>query len=111
MNSYPVNNQDFKEIIIEKKKNYNNHHKIEITKQQQTLDVDEQPVLKMFGKNNGKLLQNGRTIKNLTQKQLANSINETQKTINIYEQGNLVPDNKILQKLRKVLNIKFDKII
>ena len=45
--------------------------------------------------------------KKMTQKELANKINESQKTINLYEQGNIVPENKILQKLRKELNIKF----
>lgn len=108
MNADLVNNPDFKEIILQKKtKTVNTQPKIEITKQDKLLNSDEQPVLKTFGKDNAKTLQNGRMAKKMTQKELANRINESQKTINLYEQGNIVPENKILQKLRKELNIKF----
>ena len=108
MNADLVNNPDFKEIILQKKtKTVNTQPKIEISKQDKLLNSDEQPVLKTFGKDNAKTLQNGRMAKKMTQKELANKINESQKTINLYEQGNIVPENKILQKLRKELNIKF----
>lgn len=108
MNADLVNNPDFKEIILQKKtKTVNTQPKIEISKQDKLLNSDEQPVLKTFGKDNAKTLQNGRMAKKMTQKELANRINESQKTINLYEQGNIVPENKILQKLRKELNIKF----
>lgn len=108
MNADLVNNPDFKEIVIQKKtKIVNTHPKIEISKQDKLLNSDEQPVLKTFGKDNAKILQNGRMAKKITQKELANRINESQKTINLYEQGNIVPENKILQKLRKELNVKF----
>ena len=108
MNADLVNNPDFKEIILQKKtKTVNTQPKIEISKQDKLLNSDEQPVLKTFGKDNAKTLQNGRMAKKMTQKELANKINESQKTINLYEQGNIIPENKILQKLRKELNIKF----
>lgn len=108
MNADLVNNPDFKEIVIQKKTKFvNTQPRIEVSKQDKLLNSDEQPVLKTFGKENARTLQNGRLAKKLTQKDLANKINESQKTINLYEQGNIVPENKILQKLRKELNIKF----
>ena len=108
MNADLVNNPDFKEIVIQKKKkSINTQPKIEISKKDKLLNSDEQQPLKTFGKDNAKILQSGRTAKKLTQKDLANRINESPKTINLYEQGNIIPENRILQKLRKELNVKF----
>ena len=108
MNADLVNIPDFKEIVIQKKsKVVNTQTKIEISKLEKQLNSDEQPILKIFGKDNAKILQNARMAKKTTQKELANRINESQKTINLYELGNIVPENKILQKLRKELNVKF----
>jgi len=38
---------------------------------------------------------------------LANQINERKLVVNQYEQGNVVPDIKILAKLRRCLSVKF----
>ena len=114
-----VNTQDFKQVILRR----NNGSKpgntgggsggvrVEITKQQKALladDDDNTPKVKHFGSENAKILQSARLAKQMTQQQLANSINEKPQIINAYENGGkVVPDNKILQKLRRVLNIKF----
>ena len=113
-----VNTQDFKQVILRK----NNGSKpsgnggsggvrVEITKQQKALLVDDDdntPKVKYFGSENAKILQSARLAKQMSQQQLANSINEKPQVINAYENGGkVVPDNKILQKLRRVLNIKF----
>jgi len=107
--------QDFKEIILknpssQKNKIISSQPSVVISKLQKQLlnDDEEGPKLKTFGKDNGKLLQSARTARKLTQEQLANLINEKKNVINSYEVGNIVPDNKILNKLRRVLNIKFN---
>jgi putative transcription factor len=45
----------------------------------------------------------------LTQVQLAQRINEQPKTIQEYENGKAIPDNRILQKLSKVLGVVLKK--
>lgn len=107
--------QDFKEIIFKNKassknKSVSSQPSIVISKVQRQLlnDDEEGPKLKTFGKENGKLLQSARTARKLTQEELANQINEKKNIINLYEVGNIVPDNKILNKLRRILNIKFN---
>jgi putative transcription factor len=102
--------QDFKEITF--KKNNESTKKgsyIIVSKlEKELLKDDEIPHLKMFGKENGNILQNARTARKLTQEQLANQINEKRLIINQYELGNVLPDNKVLNKLRRLLNIKFN---
>tara|TARA_Y100000389_G_scaffold184616_1_gene203234 strand:+ start:263 stop:601 length:339 start_codon:yes stop_codon:yes gene_type:complete len=108
--------QDFKEIILrnpssKKDKIVSSQPSVVISKlQKQLLNDDEEGPnkIKTFGKENGKILQNARTSRKLTQEQLANQINEKKNVINSYEVGNIVPDNKILNKLRRILNIKFN---
>ena len=51
-------------------------------------------------------IQKSRMSQNLTQKQLAQKINVTQNVIQSYENGKAIPDNKVLQQLRRVLKVK-----
>jgi ribosome-binding protein aMBF1 (putative translation factor) len=105
-------NQDFKEIVFSKNKSVrpsSSRTRVEISKVHKELLNDEDiPKLKMFGKDNGKILQSARVGKQLTQEQLAVQVNERKNVINQYELGNIVPDNSILNKLRRVLNVKFN---
>lgn len=82
--------------------------KVVISKVDKLLMDDDVPQVKKFGTENGKIVQNARLSKNWTQEQLANQINERKNVINQYETGNVVPDQKIVSKLRKVLNVKFN---
>lgn len=116
-NIYNMSYQDFKEIVIknkkenkkDNKKNGSLQEKIIVSKlDKELLKDDEIPQLKKFGKENGKILQNGRTAMKLTQEQLGNQINEKRLIINQYEIGNIIPDNKVLNKLRRLLNVKFN---
>ena len=80
---------------------------MEISKKDKLLNSDDLPVLKTFGKENAKMMQQARVAMKLTQDSLAKSICEQKNIINQYEIGNIVPDQKVLNKLRKRLNIKF----
>lgn len=115
-----VNIQDHKEVILRKNTKPTNGSgangassgkvRVEITKQQKELlsDSGETPAIKYFGAENAKILQAARLAKSMTQQQLANSINEKSQVINAYENGGkVVPDHNILNKLRRVLNVKF----
>lgn len=54
----------------------------------------------------GKLIQQGRQAKNLSQKDLATKINEKPQVITDYEAGRGIPNNVILGKIEKALGLK-----
>lgn len=54
----------------------------------------------------GKLIQQGRQAKNLTQKDLATKINEKPQVITDYEAGRGIPNNVIIGKIERVIGIK-----
>ena len=54
----------------------------------------------------GRLIQKGRQEKNLTQKELATKICEKPQVVNEYESCKAIPNNTILAKLERVLEIK-----
>ncbi|XP_037082668.1 endothelial differentiation-related factor 1 homolog [Pollicipes pollicipes] len=54
----------------------------------------------------GKLIQQGRQAKNLSQKELATKINEKPQIIQEYEQGKAIPNNVVLGKVEKVIGMK-----
>ena len=51
-------------------------------------------------------IQKARAAAKLSQKDLAQKINVTPKTIQSYENGTAIPDHQILQKLRRILKVK-----
>ena len=55
-----------------------------------------------------KQIQQARLAKQLSQKDLANSINVTARVIQDYENGKAVPTPQVLQKLRRVLGVKLN---
>lgn len=107
--------QDFKEVVFTKAGKGGNKggggggSYAGMSKEKKALlyDFEETPTVKRFGSENGKLLQAARLAKQLTQDQLAHQINERKQVVNQYEQGNVVPDQKIVAKLRRCLNVKF----
>ncbi|KAL1919815.1 uncharacterized protein VTP21DRAFT_1746 [Calcarisporiella thermophila] len=54
----------------------------------------------------GRAIQKARQEKNLTQKDLAQRINEKANIINDYEMGRAIPNNQILGKLERILGVK-----
>ena len=54
-------------------------------------------------------LQQARMAKKMTQKQLADAINEKQSVVNDYESGKAVPNGAVIQKLNKALGAKLPK--
>lgn len=54
----------------------------------------------------GKLIQQGRQAKNMSQKDLATKINEKPQIINDYEAGRGIPNNMILGKIERAIGIK-----
>ncbi|XP_044766461.1 endothelial differentiation-related factor 1 homolog [Coccinella septempunctata] len=54
----------------------------------------------------GKLIQQGRQAKNMSQKELATKINEKPQIITDYEAGRGIPNNIIIGKIERVLGMK-----
>lgn len=54
----------------------------------------------------GRLIQQGRQAKGMTQKDLATRINEKPQVINDYEAGRAVPNQQVLAKIEKVIGMK-----
>ncbi|KAI8379372.1 multi protein bridging factor 1-domain-containing protein [Radiomyces spectabilis] len=54
----------------------------------------------------GKAIQKGRQDKQLTQKDLAQKINEKPQVVNEYEAGKAVPNQQVLGKMERALGIK-----
>lgn len=57
----------------------------------------------------GKEIQQGRSAKNLTQKQLATMLNEKPQIIQQYENGNAIPNAQVINKLQKTLGVKLTR--
>ena len=57
----------------------------------------------------GKEIQQGRTAKKLTQKQLATMLNEKPQVIQQYENGQAIPNPQIINKLQKTLGVKLTR--
>ncbi len=54
-------------------------------------------------------IQQARQAKGMTQKDLANKINEKQTVVSDYESGKAVPDPKVLSKMSKALGVQLKK--
>jgi putative transcription factor len=108
-----MNHQDFKQVVFTKGGNRpggigpGSYKGLSNEKKALLYDFEETPTVKRFGSENGKIVQAARLAKQLTQDQLAHHINERKQVVNQYEQGNVVPDQKIVAKLRRCLNVKF----
>ena len=95
-----------KKIAKEKKKNA---EKVLKPKDKINFKLDEHKEIFKHVKINRNIcdrIKQGRLTNQLTQRQLSNSLNLPIKTITNYENGTVIPDNNILGKIEKVLNIK-----
>ena len=54
----------------------------------------------------GKLIQQGRQGKNMSQKELATKINEKPQVVAEYEQGKAIPNQNVLAKMERILEMK-----
>jgi putative transcription factor len=106
-----MNHQDWNPVIIHgkgtlgKRTTVNVPHR-EVTKQQK-LDQTELGTHEKVSLSLAKTIQQARIGKGFkTQKDLANAIGVPANVINSYESGKAIPDNQILQKLRRVLGVK-----
>lgn len=101
--------QDWKPIVIHGEKHSVSRPPrphFEVTKEQK-LDQTELGTHEKVSLSMAKVIQNGRIAKGFkTQKDLAVAIGVPANVINSYECGKAIPDNAILQKLRKVLGVK-----
>lgn len=59
-----------------------------------------------IGMDVGKLIQQGRQAKEMSQKDLATKINEKPQIVNDYEAGRAIPNQQILSKLERALEMK-----
>jgi putative transcription factor len=75
-------------------------------KQFQQLDGDEPEAPKTVGLSVGKQIQQARTAKKMTQKDLAQKINVKPSVIQEYETGSAIPEPKVTRKISQVLGIK-----
>lgn len=100
-----MSHQDWNEVVFKKpSKNQVTPH-FERTKEQKVESESEELSHKKVGVSLGKQIQNARVTKGFkTQKDLANAINVRPEVINSYEGGKAIPDNAIMQKLRRVLD-------
>ena len=99
--------QDWEPVIFKKKpdlslgKNKQNNQKQYVEE-----EIEKKPTISL---SNSKLIQGGRTVKKMTQQQLAQKINKDQKTIQLYESGKVAPDYAVMCKIEKTLGIKLNK--
>eukprot|EP00179_Madagascaria_erythrocladioides_P009602 CAMPEP_0198307782 /NCGR_PEP_ID=MMETSP1450-20131203/589_1 /TAXON_ID=753684 ORGANISM="Madagascaria erythrocladiodes, Strain CCMP3234" /NCGR_SAMPLE_ID=MMETSP1450 /ASSEMBLY_ACC=CAM_ASM_001115 /LENGTH=156 /DNA_ID=CAMNT_0044010389 /DNA_START=127 /DNA_END=597 /DNA_ORIENTATION=+ len=69
-------------------------------------DQDEPTAHKTVGLKLSKVIQQARQEKGLTQKELATKINEKASVINDYEAGRAIPNQQVLGKMERVLDVR-----
>jgi len=105
-----MDHQDWNPVVIRGKTTKSAtsapHPHREVTKEQK-LDRTELGTHEKVSISLAKTIQQARIGKGFkTQKDLANAIGVPANIINSYESGKAIPDNAILQKLRRVLGVK-----
>lgn len=101
-----MNHQDWNMVVLNKNNDNKKvpHH--QVTKSQK-LDQNELEKHEKVSLKLSKAIQQARIAKGYkTQKALASAIGVQASLINSYESGKAIPDNVILQKLRRLLGVK-----
>ncbi|ESO07948.1 hypothetical protein HELRODRAFT_110237 [Helobdella robusta] len=96
-------------LEIETSKKFNAGHNKQHVGDKNTAKLDretEELHHETVGLDVGRLIQQGRQAKNLTQKDLATKINEKPQIVNEYENGKAIPNQVILGKMERILDIK-----
>tara|TARA_B100001175_G_C19403972_1_gene587692 strand:+ start:138 stop:461 length:324 start_codon:yes stop_codon:yes gene_type:complete len=100
-----ISGQDWEPVVL--KKTHNTNKTINVKKvNSDTMDIEIKPTVSL---NNSLLIQKARMAKKMSQKDLAQKLNIDSKVIQTYESGKAIPDNKLMIKLEKILNIKLNK--
>ena len=112
----PVNNdgnfQDWETVTFKKGPNKKNNkdapklsdEEIRLRKVENSEDPQKQNKMNL---KHCQLIQQGRLQKKVTQKDLANKLNVDVNTLSQYENGKIVPNRQILNKIARELNISF----
>lgn len=113
INKRTMEHQDWKQIILNKKSSAQNKSHVldrstqEYSKAKKMDDETENVKHEQVGLSLGKKIQNARMAVGFkSQKDLAQVINVKSDVITAYESGKAIPDNNIMQKLRRVLKTK-----
>ena len=104
--------QDWNTVVIKGKSspsqlNVSNKPQFQKTKEQKLSEKTEPESHTTVSVSIGKTIQQARIAKGYkTQKDLAKALNIPPNVINQYECGKAIPDNAIMQKLRRILQVK-----
>lgn len=96
--------QNWKEVIVSKKKKVSRPN-MSISNEEKKLLSDEPELPKKIEFTLSKRIQQGRANKNMTQKELARQLNIKPQVIQSYENGSVIPDKNILNKIFRILNL------
>jgi len=101
-----MDHQDWKPVVLRKteKKSFTPHKAGH--KKIRNLDSDDPDAPKTLSLSAGKQIQRARSSQHMTQKQLAQKINERLTTIVNYENGKAIPNRAVLNKINRALGIK-----
>jgi len=102
---YKMEHQDWTPVVL--KKTHNGGKKMPNKPQITEEDDYNKPI--QISAQNSKLIQGGRNLKKMTQKDLAKAINKDVGTIQLYESGKITPDFRIMSAIERVLGIKLNK--
>ena len=100
-----ISGQDWEPVVLKKTIKNNNKPDKKINNTDD-MDYEIKPTVSL---SNSLLIQKSRTEKKMSQKELAQKLNIDSKIIQLYECGKAIPDNKLMIKLEKILNIKLNK--
>ena len=121
-----MDHQDWNPVILKNKKStklpkkgtfgavsYRNavggKNKNNATSTSKNVEDDEIPTLKKLDNDFGKRLQQARCEKKMSQKDLAQKINEKQKVVQDYETGKAIPNHNIINKMERILGTRLRK--
>lgn len=101
--------QDWNEVVFQKKPKTTQSPHFEKSKEQRLEEDTDTLNHSTVGLSLGKQIQKARLANGIkTQKELASLINTKPDIINSYECGKAIPDNAVMQKLRRVLKTTFN---
>ena len=105
-----MNHQDFNAVVLRPSSlnNKKNRKKHSAVSKQSKIEQDNENLSHVhLGKHLGEKIRDARLAMGITtQRELSKKLNMKMDLYNSYESGKAIPDNNILQKIRRILNIK-----